>query len=78
MVAIRGQGFTLRDVLEHFDERYDLSEIIERLKEITAAKQAQCVEAHHHDALKRLVELLEQATDQALEVETLGLTSYEH
>lgn len=72
MAAIRGQGFTLRDMLEYFDEKYDLSEILERLKEITAAKQVQCVEPHHHEALSRLVELLEQATDHALEVETLG------
>ncbi|MBW4540691.1 MAG: hypothetical protein KME43_16305 [Myxacorys chilensis ATA2-1-KO14] len=77
MAAIRGQGFTLKDILEHFEEKYDLSEVLERLKEIMAAKQDQCIEPHRREALSQLVELLAQATDQALELEMQGLTSRE-
>lgn len=77
MVAIRAGSFTLREALEHFDEKYDLSEVLERLKEIAAARQPQCVDPEHQKALRRLVDALEQATDQALYLEIHGVTSHE-
>lgn len=70
MVAIRGAGqFTLRDTLEYLEERYQFSELLDRLHDIAIDKKRYADDPTQQKQIDDLVNLLEQAVDQSLEIE---------
>jgi hypothetical protein len=63
-------NFTLKDTLEYFVDRYDFSEVLERLQQIAIDKKHRTEDPIKQKELDDLVNLLEQSVDQALAVES--------